>query len=78
MTKHGQNTSWTHIQQKVFDKRQQQILRILILSQSLKQLEDKVRHRIQVLDTGLRIVSKALHLDKVYREIAYFIPDVQH
>ena len=78
MSKHGQYSSRTHIQQKVFDKRQQQIFRILTLSQSLKQLEDKVRHRIQVLDAGLRVVGEALHLDKVYREIADFIPKVQY
>ena len=35
-----------------------------------------MRHGIQVLDAGLRIISEALHLDKVYREIAYFVPKV--
>ena len=37
-----------------------------------------MRHRIQVLDAGLRVVGEALHLDKVYREIADFIPKVQY
>ena len=37
-----------------------------------------MRHRVQVLDTGLRIIREALHLDEIHREIAYFIPEVQH